>query len=147
MIPRTSQLISTLCLLLLQTACVTKDENPLNVDNDGDGWTEFDGDCDDSDPSQNLEDVDGDGYLSDLVPYGLDCDDEDPAVSPDALEICDDLADNDCDGLLDQDDEECGACAHCASNIGPVRGSSQTLPILALFFLYLTRRRRPLLAA
>ena len=43
-------------------------------------------------------DLDGDGYTSDI-----DCDDDDPSVHPDADEICYDDADNDCDGDTDED--------------------------------------------
>ena len=33
-----------------------------------------------------------------------DCDDSDPAINPDAEEICDEI-DNDCDELIDDDDD------------------------------------------
>ena len=36
-----------------------------------------------------------------------DCDDEDPLVHPEAEEVCDNGIDDDCDGLVDYDDEEC----------------------------------------
>ena len=41
-----------------------------------------------------------------------DCDDTNPNVNPDSLEsrkagTCDDGIDNDCDGLVDQEDEGC----------------------------------------
>jgi len=37
-----------------------------------------------------------------------DCDDGDPAVNPDALEVCDNGIDDDCDGDVDGDDADCG---------------------------------------
>lgn len=36
-----------------------------------------------------------------------DCDDADPAVHPDAEEICNDDVDNNCNGLIDTEDETC----------------------------------------
>lgn len=36
-----------------------------------------------------------------------DCDDEDPARNPGEVEICDDDIDNDCDFLVDEDDDDC----------------------------------------
>jgi len=47
------------------------------------------------------------------VEVGGDCDDAAPAVNPDATELCNDLVDDDCDGLLDEyspDNPECGPC-------------------------------------
>ena len=50
------------------------------------------------------DDVDDDGWTDDE-----DCDDSDPDVNPEADEICDDGIDNDCDGLIDDEDaEDCG---------------------------------------
>ncbi len=61
-------------------------------------------------------DADGDGYgdpfsgayscdvPADRVDNVLDCDDADASINPDAQEVCDG-ADNDCDGLLDDDDD------------------------------------------
>lgn len=80
------------------------------------------GDCDDIDPLLNPEtvwyaDVDGDGYGSnDFTTIqceqpnnhtfaSADCDDSNPNINPDALEVCDAGADNDCDGLIDDDDD------------------------------------------
>ena len=51
-------------------------------------------------------DDDGDGY-EDEACGGDDCDDADSTVNPGADEICDDLIDNDCDGLADLDDPDC----------------------------------------
>jgi hypothetical protein len=53
------------------------------VDQDCDGWSDFDQDRDGSDS---------------LDSGGLDCNDDDGAVHPDAEEVCDDGIDNDCDG-------------------------------------------------
>ena len=90
----------------------------LDADNDG---VPADEDCDDSDPSTLgavawYSDGDNDGfggadseaYLSCTRPTGassnnLDCDDTTAATRPDAPEICDGR-DNNCDGLVDDDD-------------------------------------------
>ncbi len=55
------------------------------------------------------EDEDGDGYTEDEG----DCDDEDPDVHPGASEICDDAKDNDCDGDTDCSDTDCSADPAC----------------------------------
>lgn len=47
-------------------------------------------------------DFDADGYTADV-----DCNDADDAVHPDAVEVCDDTVDNDCDTLVDTADEAC----------------------------------------
>jgi hypothetical protein len=93
-----------------------------DVDNDGDGQTENQGDCDDRDPynyTGNFEvcdgadndcdavadngltfDADADGYTSIGSCGGSadDCDDSEAGVNPDAVEICGDLIDQNCDG-------------------------------------------------
>ncbi len=85
-------------------------------DEDGDGWNEVEGDCDDTDPSihpgadeapydgvdqdcdgSDLTDVDGDGY--DGGELGSDCDDSDPEVNPAAEENACNRVDDDCDGV------------------------------------------------
>ncbi len=89
-------------------------------DDDGDGYSEADGDCDDFyapvnpdaveelnsldddcdgivDEDTDAWDGDGDGYS----PLDGDCDDLDDAVYPDADDVCDQVLDNDCDGETD----------------------------------------------
>ncbi len=90
-------------------------------DADGDGRTEAEGDCDDSDASVSPDalevwydgvdadcsgtsdfDVDGDGFDSSAW-GGLDCDDVDAARSPGATEVWYDGIDTDCSGSSDFD--------------------------------------------
>jgi hypothetical protein len=92
-------------------------------DNDGDGFSEADGDCDDTDPNispaadENCQtayddncngfvnndepDKDGDGELRCVGGVENDCNDWDPEMSPALIEICGDGIDNDCDGNTD----------------------------------------------
>ena len=104
-------------------------DNPYH-DADGDGYTETDGDCNDSDPSLNsmylyYEDADGDEFInedssvelcSDVAPSdfiwafdtrirGYDCNDTDPSIHPQASEFCDGI-DNDCNGNVDDKIDE-----------------------------------------
>lgn len=103
------------------------------TDDDGDGLSEAEGDCDDADAgvypgADELHDgidTDCDGQL-DEGSYGgdddhdgymeldspSDCDDSDPWTHPGATEVCDGR-DNDCDGLVDEGEggEADGACA------------------------------------
>jgi hypothetical protein len=68
--------------------------NPNDIDDDGDGVTENQGDCDDNDSSLGAisEDADCDGVTTDE-----DCDDNDPAVLSNE-------SDKDCDGVSQTDD-------------------------------------------
>ena len=74
-------------------------DDPLTTDDDGDGLSENDGDCDDTDPALNLADVDTDGVTS----CDGDCDDTDASRYPGAPDDTDDGIDNDCDGDVDED--------------------------------------------
>ncbi len=91
--------------------------DPDDVDDDGDGLSENEGDCDDTDPDVGPhadeqpyngidddcnsatpdDDLDGDGYDGEE-----DCDDLDPDVNPGAAEDWTDGVDNDCDGDIDE---------------------------------------------
>ena len=73
---RASTLLFSLPLFLLACGDKAEEVDPLTVDNDGDGFTEEDGDCNDANP--------------DIKPFGD--------------EICD-FYDNDCDGLTDDEDD------------------------------------------
>jgi len=80
-------------------------------------------------------DNDGDGYFAEGGTCGAqDCDDSDPAVNPGAVEDCTDGIDNDCDGLIDGADFDCGTipidgtalyAQHCASCHGILANSTK----------------------
>ena len=78
-------------------------ENQYSLDNDGDGFTEYDGDCDDSNFNigpEECRDDDGDGQRE----LDGDCDDTDPKVYLRYLEKEDEtgcFVDNDGDGFGD----------------------------------------------
>lgn len=95
------------------------DEGSVFFDDDGDGFTEQAGDCDDADPDRSpaaaevaydgvdqdcngldLLDADRDGHDA-IVVGGDDCDDARPDVHPGAVELADGL-DGDCDGTVDE---------------------------------------------
>jgi len=72
-------------------------------DGDGDGFG------DSNDAGEDLCEDPGDGRVTN----NLDCDDSNNAVNPLAEEICDNI-DNDCDGLIDADDDNIETCLDCA---------------------------------
>lgn len=82
------------------------DGNPCTIDHCHEGF------CD---PEFNPIDADLDGYVSPVC-GGPDCDDGDETIHPAVLEapygesICFDGKDNDCDGLVDEED---AGCFHC----------------------------------
>ncbi|MEC8379546.1 MAG: putative metal-binding motif-containing protein [Myxococcota bacterium] len=110
----------------------------VEIDNDGDGYTENQGDCDDTDPTTspsgtevengidddcdgvidnntNAYDDDGDGYSEN----DGDCDDANADISPDAVEVCNDGIDNDCNGSQNAENAEgCSIYYRDADNDG-----------------------------
>ncbi len=73
--------------------------DPQESDDDSDGASECEGDCDDVDPALNIADADSDG--SDTCEGEADCDDNAPAVFPGAVELCNGI-DDDCDTVVDE---------------------------------------------
>ena len=99
------------------------DNDPLLEpdDADNDGYSTCDGDCDDSlslaNPGRpevayngidddcvggDLVDVDGDGYISDVVSGGTDCNDDLSSINPGQPEVCGG-ADENCNGVDNED--------------------------------------------
>lgn len=91
----------------------------VDLDCDGD-WGHLDDDCVflvDRDRDGFCEmgvDDNGDGDCADESEqrFGRDCDDHNPAVNPQQHEICDDGADNDCNGAVDYADATCTCESH-----------------------------------
>ena len=73
--------LSLLSFSVWLLACGEKEEeiDPLTVDDDGDGFSENDGDCNDANPT--LTPVDGDGDIFSSECDG-DCDDADVSIHP-----------------------------------------------------------------
>ncbi len=120
-----SQTPLLLALLALAGCCPDCPELPgSSTDDDGDGYSEDMGDCDDGDvtvhpnatercgddvdqdcsgdPDDGSDDDDGDGFVAAACTGGDDCDDGDAAVHPEAVDDCDGF-DDDCDGAVDED--------------------------------------------
>ena len=57
-------------------------------------------------PDGDQTDIDEDGHIG-IDCGGDDCDDLSDAVHPEAEEICDNEIDDDCDGLIDMEDDDC----------------------------------------
>ncbi len=68
------------------------------ADGDGDGY---------GDPEQPIDACDPDVAV---VVDGTDCNDEDDRINPGEAEVCDGEVDEDCDGLVDAEDPDLGAC-------------------------------------
>ena len=107
-----------LSTLLILTGCITIEppENPLASDDDGDGYTEFEGDCDDLHPetfpgsvteatsNECMKDSDGDGFgdvdVTGEFDPSTDCDDSNSLAFPG---VCENESDSDC--LTDNDED------------------------------------------
>jgi len=141
----------------LDNACLGAVPNE-DVDKDGDGLSICGGDCDDGNadvlagadelcdgldndcdgaPLDTEVDVDGDRFSG----CEGDCDDAVASIHPAAAEVCGDELDNDCNGLLDRDDNFCLA-AGCAQSGGSMSGRAAGLSGLLLLGLATLRRRR-----
>ncbi len=102
--------------------------------------------------SADCWDVDGDGYLE-AECGGDDCHDDDYDVHPNALEVCDDGVDNDCDGKVDRggdcgpgdgessDDTRIGA-GGCQCRAGADARAALAWPWLTALALAVVFRRR-----
>lgn len=71
--------------------------DPNTTDDDGDGFSEDEGDCDDNDISLNPSDSDGDGFSS----CDADCNDFDDTFAPDLFDDECDGVDQNCNGIAD----------------------------------------------
>jgi hypothetical protein len=120
------------------------DEGTAAFDDDGDGWSENAGDCDDADSAVGLPgywyfDRDEDDYgdtlhavASCVAPAGYaaadgDCDDRDRRKHPSAAESCSQPEDLNCDGSVgwaDNDGDHWAACDECDDGEASVNPSA-----------------------
>jgi hypothetical protein len=98
-------------LASVTTACLDKDEDDEGDDTAEEEDTDWETNADWYD-SGDLVDADGGGWMA-----MDDCDDADPTVNPDAVERCDNAKDDDCDGTVDADDEDCLEPARAAAGL------------------------------
>ena len=96
---------------------------PPGGDDDTSSTDDDDTSSTDDDDSADGVDADGDGWEA-----SGDCDDGDPATHPGAIEVCDGVTDNDCDGIEDTDEldddgdghSECGGdCDDADASVFP----------------------------
>jgi PKD repeat protein len=70
-------------------------------------------------PEVSCTDSDADGFFAEGDGCGpVDCDDTDPAVNPNAIELCTDGLDNNCDGRVDGLDPLAVGCSGCVDQDG-----------------------------
>ena len=92
--------------------------------------------CDSAEEPLQTDDCDGDGYS----PEDGDCDDDDAARNPGLEELCDDERDNNCDGVVDE--EECEALPEGSLLGGSSCGQSGGGLALIAPLVFIGRRRR-----
>jgi hypothetical protein len=90
-----------LAAALVAAGCDGDDDDSADDDASDDDTAVTDDDSAGDDDDSAAEDLDGDGY-----PAAEDCDDGNADVYPGAEQVCDDVLDNDCDGLTDEAEED-----------------------------------------